>query len=105
MSATEYGKFSIIDKATGEKLATLPTTIPIGLTVDGFERAGYEVTWTWEEKIMRTTSAPTIWSEEDIVIWENMDATTKREFVLSSAFSDVRKKPSEWLNNKIGETK
>ena len=54
---------------------------------------------------MTSTSAPTNWLEEDIVIWENMDAPTKREFVLSSAFADVRKKPSEWLNNKQGETK
>lgn len=54
---------------------------------------------------MRITSPPTKWSEEDIVIWENMDAETKREFVLSSAFADVRKKPSEWLNEKEGETK
>ena len=63
----------------------------------------------WKEKlggkIMTSTLPPTTWSEEDIVIWENMDATTKREFVLSSAFPDVRKKPSEWLNEKLGETK
>jgi len=57
------------------------------------------------EKIMSSTSAPTNWSEEDIVIWESMDAPTKREFVLSCAFADVRKKPSEWLNEKLGETK
>jgi len=56
-------------------------------------------------KIMTSTLPPTTWSEEDIVIWENMDAPTKREFVLSSAFADVRKKPSEWLNEKLGETK
>ena len=54
---------------------------------------------------MSSTLPPTRWSEEDTVIWENMDASTKREFVLSCAFADVRKKPSEWLNNKIGETK
>jgi len=60
---------------------------------------------TTRRKIMSSTLPPTTWSEEDIVIWENMDATTKREFVLSSAFADVRKKPSEWLNEKQGETK
>lgn len=49
MSDTPYSKFTIINKMTGETLATLPTTIPIGSTVDGFERAGYEVTWTWGE--------------------------------------------------------
>jgi len=58
-----------------------------------------------EEKIMSSTLPPTTWSEEDTVIWENMDAPTKREFVLSSAFADVRMKPSEWLNKKLGETK
>lgn len=54
---------------------------------------------------MRVTLPPTTWSEEDTVIWENMDATMKREFVLSCAFADVRKKPSEWLSEKLGETK
>lgn len=54
---------------------------------------------------MSSTLPPTTWSEEDIVIWENMDTPTKREFVLSSAFADVRMKPSEWLNEKLGETK
>ena len=51
-----------------------------------------------EEKIMSSTLPPTTWSEEDIVIWENMDATTKREFVLSSALGETRVKPSEWRN-------
>jgi hypothetical protein len=41
--------FSVLDKTTGKKLATLPLTIPIGSTVEGFQRAGYEVTWTWEK--------------------------------------------------------
>jgi hypothetical protein len=58
-----------------------------------------------EEKIMSSTLPPTVWSEEDTVIWENMDAPTKREFIISSAFADVREKPSEWLNKKLGETK
>ena len=43
-------RFSILDKATGKKLATLPLTIPIGATLEGFERAGHEVTWTWTEE-------------------------------------------------------
>ncbi len=42
--------FSILDKTTGEKLATLPLTIPIGSTVDGFKAAGYEVIWVWEKE-------------------------------------------------------
>jgi hypothetical protein len=41
--------FSILDITTGKKLATLPLTIPIGATVEGFQAAGYEVIWTWEE--------------------------------------------------------
>lgn len=39
--------FIIIDKKTGQVLATLPTTIPIGSTVKAYEDAGYEVTWSW----------------------------------------------------------
>ena len=54
---------------------------------------------------MSSTSAPTPWAEEDIVIWESMDATTKREFVLSSVSGTFRIKPSEWLKEKQGETK
>lgn len=42
--------FTIINKVTGNKLATLPLTIPIGETVEGFQRAGYEVSWTWAEE-------------------------------------------------------
>lgn len=41
--------FTIFNKATGNKLATLPLTIPIGSTVEAYKRAGYEVTWAWEE--------------------------------------------------------
>ena len=42
--------FTIYDKKTGRDLATLPLTIPIGATVEGFERAGYEVGWTWKDE-------------------------------------------------------
>ena len=41
--------FSIFDKATGNKLATLPLTIPIGSTVEAYERAGHNVGWGWVE--------------------------------------------------------
>ena len=41
--------FVIFDKTTGGVLATLPLTIPIGVTVDGFKQAGYEVDWHWKE--------------------------------------------------------
>lgn len=41
--------FTIFDKATGNKLATLPLTIPIGSTVEAYERAGHNVGWGWEE--------------------------------------------------------
>lgn len=42
--------FSIIEKTTGECLATLPLTIPIGSTVEAYKQAGYEVSWQWTEK-------------------------------------------------------
>ena len=41
--------FVIFDKTTGKVLATLPQTLSIGDTVDGFTRAGYEVDWHWKE--------------------------------------------------------
>jgi hypothetical protein len=41
--------FTIFDKATGNKLATLPLTIPIGSTVEAYERAGHNVNWGWEK--------------------------------------------------------
>lgn len=41
--------FTIFDKVTGNKLATLPLTIPIGSTVEAYERAGHNVGWGWEE--------------------------------------------------------
>jgi hypothetical protein len=43
--------FSIINNANGEKLATLPLTIPIGQTVEGFQVAGYDVSWTWGDDL------------------------------------------------------
>jgi hypothetical protein len=45
-----YDNFIIYEKDTGKNLATLPLTIPIGATVEGFERAGYKVGWTWTER-------------------------------------------------------
>jgi len=41
--------FIIFNKETGQKLATLPLTIPIGSTVEAYEKAGHNVTWGWEE--------------------------------------------------------
>ena len=41
--------FTIFNKETGQKLATLPLTIPIGATVDAYERDGHSVGWGWEE--------------------------------------------------------
>lgn len=41
--------FTIFNKVTGQKLATLPLTIPIGATVEAYERAGHSVSWGWEE--------------------------------------------------------
>jgi hypothetical protein len=41
--------FYILDKVTGNKLATLPLTIPIGSTIEAYERAGHNVSWGWDE--------------------------------------------------------
>ena len=41
--------FNIYDSETGQKLATLPLTIPIGSTVEAYEREGHKVRWGWEE--------------------------------------------------------
>ena len=41
--------FIIFDKVTGNKLATLPLTVPIGSTVKAYQEAGHQVTWTWKE--------------------------------------------------------
>lgn len=39
--------FKIIEVSTGNLLATLPLTIPIGSTVEGYQRAGVQVRWEW----------------------------------------------------------
>jgi hypothetical protein len=41
--------FNIYDRETGQKLATLPLTIPIGSTVEAYEKAGHKVRWGWDE--------------------------------------------------------
>jgi hypothetical protein len=41
--------FTIFNSKTGQKLATLPLTIPIGATVEAYERDGQSVRWGWEE--------------------------------------------------------
>ena len=41
--------FTIFNSKTGQKLATLPLTIPIGATVEAYERDGHSVRWGWEE--------------------------------------------------------
>jgi hypothetical protein len=41
--------FVIYDKETGQKLATLPLTVPIGSTVEAYKKAGHTVTWGWVE--------------------------------------------------------
>jgi hypothetical protein len=40
--------FVITDKDTGQELATLPLTIGIAETIEGYEQAGYNVSWTWK---------------------------------------------------------
>ncbi len=39
--------FIVYEKYTGERLITLPLTFPVGEIIEGYERAGYEVGWTW----------------------------------------------------------
>ena len=41
--------FVIYDKETGQKLATLPLTVPIGSTIEAYEKAGHNVKWSWTE--------------------------------------------------------
>ena len=41
--------FTIYNKETGQKLATLPLTVPIGATVEAYEKAGHSVRWGWME--------------------------------------------------------
>jgi hypothetical protein len=41
--------FTIFNKVTGQKLATLPLSIPIGATVEAYERDGHSISWGWEE--------------------------------------------------------
>ncbi len=41
--------FIIRDTETGEQLARLPLTLPIGQTVEAYEQAGYKVAWEWGE--------------------------------------------------------
>ena len=41
--------FTIFNKATGQKLATLPLSIPIGSTINAYKREAYDVSWGWEE--------------------------------------------------------
>jgi len=42
--------FTIFNKETGQELATLPLTIPIGQTVEAYKRAGYNISWGWKEE-------------------------------------------------------
>ena len=41
--------FIIFNKLTGQKLATLPLSIPIGETIKAYQREGLEVGWSWLE--------------------------------------------------------
>ncbi len=49
---------------------------------------------------MMVEKAFTTWSEEDMVAWENMDAPTRREYVLGSALGHLTDKPSTWVSKK-----
>lgn len=41
--------FVVFDTTTGERLATLPLTVPIGATVEAYINEGLQVRWTWAE--------------------------------------------------------
>ena len=43
--------FIVCDRATGEHLATLPLTVPIGATVEAFGKSGRAVGWTWADNL------------------------------------------------------
>lgn len=43
--------YTIYDKETGRDLATLPLTIPIGSSCDGFRRIGFQVGWRWTARL------------------------------------------------------
>lgn len=49
--------FSVIEKESGAVLAMLPRTMPIGETVEAYERAGFVVTWSWSEIETDTVSS------------------------------------------------
>jgi len=42
--------FIIFNKETGKEMARLPLTIPIGATVEAYEKAGHKVSWGWHEE-------------------------------------------------------
>jgi hypothetical protein len=42
--------FTVFNKITGKEMATLPLTIPIGSTIEAYERDGHSVTWGWKEE-------------------------------------------------------
>jgi hypothetical protein len=37
--------FTVFNKVTGKEMATFPLTIPIGSTIEAYERDGHSVTW------------------------------------------------------------
>jgi hypothetical protein len=39
--------FTVFNKVTGKEMATFPLTIPIGSTIEAYERDGHSVTWGW----------------------------------------------------------
>jgi hypothetical protein len=42
--------FTVFNKVTGKEMATFPLTIPIGSTIEAYERDGHSVTWGWKEE-------------------------------------------------------
>jgi hypothetical protein len=42
--------FEVFERENGTVLAKLPLTIPIGATIEGYEKAGISVGWTWSNE-------------------------------------------------------
>lgn len=49
-------RFKITDKKTGKFLASYPLSMSISGAVEAFERAGYEVEWSWSKQPSREFS-------------------------------------------------
>ncbi len=49
MNTEKVKGFTVYEKETNRKLATLPLTVSIGSTLDAYQAAGFVVGWKWGE--------------------------------------------------------